>query len=308
MRFGQPKESSLAMSDARSLSPLSAADYDAIAAAVVETARGRWFLAEYARRNRQADTETVLSAIARLERLCTVPTTMLGQGADLSETARTIAELRDDLDRAGVGGASARLSARIQETAAGILDAAEAIQEIAWTLREGGAEPELCDRLDRRATEIYGATTVIEAGANQIEKVADTVAMLDASLRAAADGTAVELVDMPLAPPAAPADPLWSMSAKPVTDPGDIDVVEASTRQRAPLSDAGLRQQAQPYRRRSSMQVAEDDIAFADVGSPAEAIMLPETASSARIELSYSEADLRAIASLPVEDRLHFFG
>jgi hypothetical protein len=36
--------------------------------------------------------------------------------------------------------------------------------------------------------------------------------------------------------------------------------------------------------------------------------MLPETASSARVELSYSEADLRAIASLPVEDRLHFFG
>lgn len=296
------------MSDARSLSPLSAADYDAIAAAVMETARGRWFLAEYARRNRQADTEMVLSAIARLERLCTVPTAMLDQGADLSETARAIAELRDDLDRAGVGGSSARLSARIHETATGILDAAEAIQEIAWTLREDGAAPELCDRLDRRATEIYGATTVIEAGANQIEKVADTVAMLDASLRAAGDGAALPAVDTPLPAPAPPAEPIWSASTKPATDPGDIDVVEDETQQRAPLSEAGLHQQALPYRRRSSTQVAEDDIAFADVGAPAEAIMLPETASSARVELSYSEADLRAIASLPVEDRLHFFG
>ncbi|CAD5300051.1 conserved hypothetical protein [Bosea sp. 62] len=287
------------MSDARSLSPLSAADYDAIAAAVMETARGRWFLSEYARRNRQTDTEMVLSAIARLERLCTVPVALPDLGPEFSETARTIAELRDDLDR---GGASARLSARIQETTAGIIEAAESIQEIAWTLREGGAEPELCDRLDRRATEIYGATTVIEAGANQIEKVSDTVAMLDASLRAAADVAAEESHPAVTAAPAQPA------MIDPTTDLGDIDVVDAGTKQRVPLNETGLHQQTQPYRRRSSTQVAEDDIAFADVGAPAESIVLPETASSARLELSYSEADLRAIASLPVEDRLHFFG
>ncbi|QEN90766.1 hypothetical protein FZC33_32695 [Labrys sp. KNU-23] len=56
----------------QSLSPeplLSEEDYGAIEAAVMETARGRWFLAEYARRNRNADTEAVLTAIRRLERL-----------------------------------------------------------------------------------------------------------------------------------------------------------------------------------------------------------------------------------------------
>jgi hypothetical protein len=46
--------------------PLNAADYDAIEAAVMETRRGRWFLAEYARRNRSADTEMLLAAIRRL--------------------------------------------------------------------------------------------------------------------------------------------------------------------------------------------------------------------------------------------------
>lgn len=46
---------------------LSDADYDAIAAAVMETARGRWFLAEFARRNRHADTQMLLEALARLE-------------------------------------------------------------------------------------------------------------------------------------------------------------------------------------------------------------------------------------------------
>ena len=56
------------------LSPMTAtaslptqADYDAIAGAFMETARGRWFLAEYARRNRNADTATVLEAVARIE-------------------------------------------------------------------------------------------------------------------------------------------------------------------------------------------------------------------------------------------------
>lgn len=305
MRFGQPMESSLAMSDARSLSPLSAADYDAIAAAVMETGRGRWFLAEYARRNRQADTEMVLSAIARLERLCTLPAAEPGPA--LSETARTIAELRGDLDRTGVSGASARLSARIHETASGILEAAEAIQEIAWTLRESGSEPDLCDRLDRRATEIYGATTVIEAGANQIEKVADTIAMLDANLRAAAGDTDLILADPPQAHPA-PAEMQRAPAPKSVTDPGDIDVVEAGTQERAPLSEAGLRQPMQPYRRRGSIQAAEDDIAFTDLGGSFEVLASPALTSSAQVEFSYSEADLRAIGSLPIEDRLRFFG
>jgi hypothetical protein len=35
----------------------------------METARGRWFLAEYARRNPNADTDAVLAAVRRLERL-----------------------------------------------------------------------------------------------------------------------------------------------------------------------------------------------------------------------------------------------
>src|SRR5215468_9775805 len=47
--------------------PLSEADYDMIESAVLETNRGRWFLAEYARRNRHADTKMLLAAIERME-------------------------------------------------------------------------------------------------------------------------------------------------------------------------------------------------------------------------------------------------
>src|ERR1700676_1303084 len=60
--------------EAFALSPISARaalpseqDYDAISEAFMETSRGRWFLGEYARRNRNADTRMVLDAVARIE-------------------------------------------------------------------------------------------------------------------------------------------------------------------------------------------------------------------------------------------------
>lgn len=44
-------------------------EYDAIEAAVMETVRGRWFLKEYARRNRSADTLVILQALDRLREI-----------------------------------------------------------------------------------------------------------------------------------------------------------------------------------------------------------------------------------------------
>src|ERR1700709_161676 len=65
----------LSMADeAFALSPISAratlpgeADYDAISTAFMETSRGRWFLGEYAKRTRTADTRMCLDAVARIE-------------------------------------------------------------------------------------------------------------------------------------------------------------------------------------------------------------------------------------------------
>src|SRR6266576_6490689 len=48
-------------------SPPSEEDFVAIREAFMETSRGRWFLGEYARRNRNADTRMVLDAVARIE-------------------------------------------------------------------------------------------------------------------------------------------------------------------------------------------------------------------------------------------------
>jgi hypothetical protein len=46
---------------------ISEGDYEAIEAAVVETVRGRWFLTEYARRNRVDEVRQMLDGLARLE-------------------------------------------------------------------------------------------------------------------------------------------------------------------------------------------------------------------------------------------------
>jgi hypothetical protein len=78
-------------------------DYEAIEAAVTETVRGRWFLNEFARRNRLAETRLLLDAMARLETTVAAQQTML-PSADpsirmLVQRIKEIAEQLDGLAR-----------------------------------------------------------------------------------------------------------------------------------------------------------------------------------------------------------------
>ena len=78
-------------------------DYEAIEAAVTETVRGRWFLNEFARRNRLAETRLLLDAMARLETTVAANQTML-PSADpsirmLVQRIKEIAEQLDGLAR-----------------------------------------------------------------------------------------------------------------------------------------------------------------------------------------------------------------
>src|SRR5215469_13711051 len=85
------------------LSPISSraaqpddADYEAIREAFMETARGRWFLGEYAKRNRNADTRLVLDQVARIERMVET----LPQPAPDARLAEIIATIRSVVDQA----------------------------------------------------------------------------------------------------------------------------------------------------------------------------------------------------------------
>lgn len=187
--------------DPRALANLSTADYDAIELAVMETARGRWFLKEYAARNRQADTTVLLDAIARLE------STVSGERAmeqiervrfDLVEMAKSIAGLKAELEiseggedeRSRFGAATSALDAIVQTTeqaTSSILGAAEQVQEIAWSLREQQFDEATCDTIDRLATEIYTACGFQDLTAQRTQKVVRTLRFLEGRINALID-------------------------------------------------------------------------------------------------------------------------
>ena len=106
--------------------PLLEADYDSICAAMMETARGRWFLGQYAQRNRNADTQRVLAAIDRIERVIGGETPAPVQEmirAQLLAMAEIIGQTRED--RAALAADDALVDdagARVQKMIAALRD------------------------------------------------------------------------------------------------------------------------------------------------------------------------------------------
>lgn len=86
-------------------------DYRSLLAAIEASARGRDFLAEYARRNRHADTETLLAAFDRLESLMRAEGTALERLRDeLRLLLIAIRLARPDIDAASPPTKAARLA------------------------------------------------------------------------------------------------------------------------------------------------------------------------------------------------------
>ncbi|TXN39691.1 hypothetical protein FV232_18835 [Methylobacterium sp. WL30] len=184
------------MSGSHSLTAFEPTEYEAIEATMSGSARGRWFLAEYARRNRSADTNVLLDAIARLESAVTD-----GHGPDavshfrgdimemasaISRTKAEIAAITDpDHDQTRLGIASEALDAIVQATeraTTDILTAAEQVQESAWSLREHGIDEAACDALDRYATQIYTACSFQDLTAQRTSRIVQTLRYLEERL------------------------------------------------------------------------------------------------------------------------------
>jgi chemotaxis regulatin CheY-phosphate phosphatase CheZ len=226
--------------DARALTPLTAADYNAIEQAVMETARGRWFLREYAARNRQADTNILLDAIGRLERAVSGERAMQQVERirfDLLEMAKSISRLKLELDasqpdgeeRSQFDAAASALDAIVKTTeraTSSILEATETVQEVAWGLREKAVDEEACDRIDKLAADIYTACAFQDLTAQQTTKVVRTLRFLEGRINAlvdawsARDGLAAPVED------AGPSDVRDHF--KPDLSQSDIDIVIVS--------------------------------------------------------------------------------
>lgn len=72
-------------------------DFDMIEAAVMETARGRWFLKEYAKRNRNADTGTILAALDGLKGETLGAQDMARLTQDLQDMSAAIRQVKTDI-------------------------------------------------------------------------------------------------------------------------------------------------------------------------------------------------------------------
>jgi hypothetical protein len=161
------------------------ADFDTACAALMATERGREFLAEYARRNRHADTQMVVSALARVE------AAMRGEPAP--QTALALPEIASEVERIGAGLAGGK-------TVDDISAAIERIHDVAFMLHERPVEQSMRDAFDDAIRILSDALT---QPAGLVERRQQAIAQLRA-LAARLQG--------PIAPPSEVVQPAPAMN------------------------------------------------------------------------------------------------
>ncbi len=169
-------------------------EYETIEAAVKETARGRWFLDEFAQRNRNADTRLVLDAIQRLQRSVlgaesepTPAPQIPAMREDLNEIERTAEQTRNalrdlDAERQRDGDLGSELGAIVAASAqavSGVLSDADRIAEISTTMRAQGIAEFVCDQLDGLAEHINTACAFQDLTGQRTQKVVSALRLLE---------------------------------------------------------------------------------------------------------------------------------
>ncbi|WP_412773233.1 hypothetical protein [Nitrobacter sp.] len=208
-----------------SAAPLGAADFDAIREAFMETSRGRWFLTEYARRNRNADTAMVLDAVARIEQTVAAQQ----QAATSDALPKALAAIKVSVAEAKAAAAASFDKRIMDDTLAPIERGARIIREISWRWREIGGDSRICDILDSQAG-------VIDAVYEQLAARDDSAALQ--VVFGLIESTLDELSD----PPAATTPPPRAETVTP--SPATADEASASREDAAPperaAADAGI--------------------------------------------------------------------
>ena len=308
--------------EAFALSPISAraalpseADYDAIREAFMETSRGRWFLTEYAKRNRNADTTMVLDAVARIEQ--TLAAQKQATGDD--ELAKAVAAIRSSLEEARA--AAKALAPSMGDAIAPMQKGVRIIREISWRWREIGGDGRICDLLDSQATAIEGAsaqlaarddTSAFEAAFGLIEATLDdlsgsTTAAAHAPPAATASSSATTRDEAPVSPVAlAPEHPIVAAeTAELPIETTPVSEARADVPEETATSDQG----EDTIAATDDEDMAHDDAVLdmialemgapdfdesemEDVGASAPVIAEPEAASEPRIVAENADASI----------------
>jgi hypothetical protein len=249
-------QDSLALATLRQDNPLPEADYESICAAMMETAHGRWFLAEYAQRNRNADTKLVLGAIDRIE------AAIRGEAPPPSDAVR--AQLKTQL--LAMAGVVAQSKADMAALATGheTAEAANArAQKVTAVLRD------LSDQIHTMLDAWGGATAASASPAETAEAPARETALalvepdITGVVSQAPEAIAPEAAIAP--PPPANSDemfPDWLMASEqdPALDPetGFVPFEFERSEPEPPLGLAGTEPPAEAERARAADETAEE--------------------------------------------------
>lgn len=167
--------------------------FDALESAVRETARGRAFLDEFARRLRAAETDRVLGAIDRLSQvqnerapsghLDVLRRELETMSASIAQTRREIAAIKPETSGNNrIVQATEELDFVVRSTeraTAEILTAAEGIQSIAGDLKTNGVDTAVCDELDTHATNLMIACSFQDLTGQRMTKVVNVLHYLE---------------------------------------------------------------------------------------------------------------------------------
>ncbi|MBR1142310.1 hypothetical protein [Bradyrhizobium sp. AUGA SZCCT0431] len=314
--------------EAFALSPISARaalpgeeDYAAISEAFMETSRGRWFLGEYAKRNRNADTSMVLDAVARIEQsLAAQKEESLAIQREAASAQREAANaqraaadavadnslaeaklvealiaIRGALEAAQTSAMGAIDALALNEKLAPVRKGARVIREISWRLREIGNDGRICDLIDSQVQ-------VIEKGAEQISSD-EAKAALEAAFASLA-GRIAEFSDeetpAPVAEAAVAETPVAETSVAeayvaapaPVAQdesPAVAEIIEEAPAPQIQAATSSLSTEA--VAPAAEAMVAEAMVAEAVVSQAEAALEEVETAETTGIELTAEAAD-----------------
>jgi hypothetical protein len=165
--------------------------YEALESAVMESARGRWFLAEYARRNRAADTMLLLDALKKLENVASAATRPSPDIEDLASAIRTarseIASTHSDrLPDGGYLSADAglydRIAADAQAATSEIAKRSMSLRVIAGGLKASTADDEHVEAVEANARSLETLSWSQEVLGERIAKAMGLLSHIDETL------------------------------------------------------------------------------------------------------------------------------
>src|SRR5579862_1478008 len=156
-------------------------EYDTICAVLMDTERGRWFLQEYARRSRSADTQLLLAAIQRIESVVRAERSSQARQAfrsDLLEMAKAITRTRAEIDEMKPASRPMPPPSELVESG-DIFATAERIRDVTWAMRGHGFDPSTCDQLEELAGSILSASSLNDPTDRRARKLSEVLHYLE---------------------------------------------------------------------------------------------------------------------------------